>query len=108
MRNRRTSADRLFDRPWQPGHPFRPRISAPRRWGMLLILLLLSAVIGGYWYITDSRRVKSIAESYLTGVLGGPVKVGRANLSLFEGLRLDDVEVRVDDGDDADSVIFSA
>jgi hypothetical protein len=76
---------------------------------MMVVLFLLCVVIGAYWYITDSRRVKAMAEQYLTSVLGGPVKVGKANLSLFEGLRLDEVELRVDEGEQRiDSVIFSA
>jgi hypothetical protein len=48
-----TSPDRLFDRTWRPGHPFRPKLSRGRRFAMLLLLLVLSTVIGGYWYITD-------------------------------------------------------
>lgn len=100
--------DRLFDRPWRPGHPFQPRLCLMRRWGMPIVLLLLGAVIGGYWYITDSSRVRDMAESYLSKVLGGPVEVGSARLSIFEGLRLEDVTVRVDQSKSDDSIIFTA
>jgi hypothetical protein len=75
---------------------------------MLCLLLLLAAIIGGYWYITDSNRVRAMAESYLSKVLGGPVMVGSARLSIFEGLRLEDVTVRVDQSTSEDSVIFTA
>lgn len=108
MSNRFISPERLFDRPWQAGHPFRPRLSSSRRWGMTLLFFLLCSIIGGYWYLTDSRRVRAMAESYLSQLLGGPVHVGRATLSIFEGLRLDNIQVRVDESDAADSLIFSA
>jgi hypothetical protein len=87
------------------------------------LLVFLSLVIGGYGYLTDSDRVRAMAEGYLSGLVGGRVEVGGANLSIFEGLRLNDVKVYVDDpgaatqpsqpgpgadGQPADSVLFSA
>jgi hypothetical protein len=66
-------------------------------------------VIGGYGYITDAGRVRRMAEAYLSDLVGGPVKVGGATLSVFEGLRLDDVRVYVDERTDApDALLFSA
>ena len=54
--------DRLHDRPWRSaGHPFNRQLSLKRRWTMLLVFALLCALIGGYLFITDSRRVKSMA-----------------------------------------------
>ena len=102
--------DHLFDRPWRPGHRYAHRVGRRRRrWAMTGILLLLCGVISGYGYITDSDRVRAMAESYLSGLVGAPVKVGGATLSVFEGLRLDDVRVYVDDQTDApDSLLFSA
>lgn len=100
--------EQLFDRPWQPGHPFRPRLSRTRRWGMLLLLLFFSAIIAGYWVLTDSNRVKQMAESYLSAVVGGPVEVGVANLSIFQGLRLENVTVYTSPSRTPDSVLFSA
>jgi hypothetical protein len=73
----------------------RPRTSAARRWSMFAVLLLLSGVIGGYAYVTNSDRVREMAETYLSQVLGGRVEVRRATLSIFEGLRLDDVKVHL-------------
>jgi len=116
------SPDCLFDRPWRPGHPFRPKTCRARKLGMGALLALLSLVIGGYGYLTDSDRVRSMAEGYLSGLVGGRVEVGGATLSIFEGLRLYDVKVYVDDpqaatlpsrpgadgGQAADSVLFSA
>ncbi len=101
--------DCLFDRTWRAGHPFRPRTGRVRRWTMILLLMLLSLTIGGYGYLTDSRRVRSMAETYLTRLIGGRVEVDDASLSIFEGLRLKGVTVHVDaETSDSDSVIFKA
>jgi hypothetical protein len=75
---------------------------------MMVLFLVLVAIISSYWYLTDSSRVREMAQSYLSDLLGGTVEVGGANLSIFEGLRLDDVRVLVDDANSADSVLFSA
>jgi hypothetical protein len=102
--------EQLFDRPWQPGRKFAPGAGRLRRWAMIVLLLLLCLVISGYGYITDAERVRAMSESYLSGLIGGPVKVGGATLSVFEGLRLDDVRVYVDENDNSapDSLLFSA
>src|SRR5439155_15684097 len=103
------SPDRLHDRPWRSaGHPFNRHLSATRRWIMLAIFCLLCTIIGGYLFVTDSRRVKVLAEQELSKLVGGPVIVGRAKLSLFEGLRLEFVDVFVDDKKQPDSLLFSA
>ena len=90
------SPDRLFDRPWRWGHPFARRTGRFRRWAMTALLLLLCAIIYTYSHVTDATRVRQISESYLSQLLGGRVVVGRATLSVFEGLRLDDVEVHAE------------
>src|SRR5438477_1253496 len=91
--------DRLFDRPWQPGHGFGRRPSRGRRVCMMGVFLVLCALIAGYLYITDADRVRSMAENYLSQLSGGNIKIGGANLSIFEGLRLKDVKILVDKGD---------
>src|ERR1041385_3087066 len=80
---------------WSAVHPFRPRISQRRRACMMILLAFFTSCIGAYLYITDSRRVKQMAETYLTRILGGPVEVQSAKLSIFEGLRLNKIKVRV-------------
>lgn len=86
---------------------------------MTALLLLLCAIIYTYAHLTDATRVRQISESYLSQLLGGRVVVGRATLSVFEGLRLDDVEVHADapqvEGEppvlgpaEPDSLLFSA
>ena len=77
---------------------------------MLLLLLIFALIIGGYNYLTDSERVRDKAQSYLSEVLGGKVEVRSATLSIFQGLRVDGVNVYVDpEGNKApDSLIFSA
>jgi hypothetical protein len=100
--------DRLFDRTWRPRHPLRPKLSSGRRWCMLTLLILLSAVILGYTWLTDARRVRGMAGAYLSELLGANVDIRRASLSIFEGLRLDDVTVTVDGGPKPDSTVFHA
>lgn len=100
--------DRLYDRPFTAGHPFRRSPSAGRRWGMLSVFILLCTLIGGYLFVTDSTRVKKMAESELSRLIGGPVTVGEAKLSIFEGLRLEKVNVFIDGSGRADSILFSA
>jgi len=75
---------------------------------MAIVLLLLTIIICGYIYLTDAQRVRSMASAYLSDLLGGEVTIGKANLSIFEGLRLDDVTLRVDQTNKADSIIFHA
>src|SRR5436309_2007311 len=100
--------DRLHDRAWRYGHPFNHTPSGKRRWTMLAIFALLCSLIGAYLFVTDSRRVKRLAETELSKLVGGPVTVGRAKLSLFEGLRLEYVNVYVDATGDPDALLFSA
>src|SRR5262245_54865236 len=98
----------LFDRTWRPGHPYRPRLSHRRRVTMTLLFVLLCMVIGAYRYFTNADRVRRQAEEYLSRLTGGSVRVGGATLSIFEGLRLDDVQVFVDPKQTDDTRIFSA
>ena len=72
--------DRLHDRPFTAGHPFRRSLSPGRRWTMLLVFVLLCSVIGAYLFITDARRVKNMAQNELSRILGGTVSVGSAKL----------------------------
>ena len=90
-----SSSPQVPDVLWQKGVPVRRRISTGRRYGMIGLFLLFSTIIGGYWYITDSNRVRAKAEEYLSRITGARVKVGAANLSIFEGLRLDNVQMLV-------------
>jgi hypothetical protein len=105
-----TTLDDLFERPYRPGVTFGPRISPLRRWGMLFILALLVGVIITYWVLTDTRRVRAMAESYLARLTGGKVEVERATLSIFEGLRLDGVTLHADQDPSKhpDSLVFKA
>src|SRR5258706_3847772 len=96
MARRGASLDELFDRPNRPGAAFGPRISPLRRWGMVGIFVLLTGVIFTYWILTDSRRVRAMAEDYLSKLTGGHVEGKKATPSIFEGFRLDVVLARGD------------
>src|SRR5580700_1629215 len=100
--------ERLFEKSWRPRHPLRRQHCAARRRCMAGLLLLLSIVIFGYIYLTDAQRVRSMASAYLSDLLGGEVTIGKANLTVFEGLRLDDVTLSVDKSNQPDSIIFHA
>lgn len=103
--------DPLFERPYRlrGGYTHTRRVGIVRRWVTFLVLLFLLGLIGGYLYITESKRVRGMAEAYLTGLLGADVDMSSARLSLFEGLRLDDVVVRTDKNSTSpESVIFTA
>jgi hypothetical protein len=109
--------DRLFDRPWRPGHPFHPKSGRVRRLCTAGLLIFLCALIWGYGYVTDAQRVRGLAQGYLSSLIGGRVTIEKATLSLFEGLRLDGVRVYVDPSPDPndtasrfrpDALLFSA
>ncbi len=69
------------------------RIGRARRVIAWVSLLGLVGIMGGYWYLTDSQRVKAIAQAYLQRVLKSPVTIKSADLSLFRGLTLRGIEV---------------
>src|SRR5437764_2341032 len=75
---------------------------------MGVLFLALCSIIWAYWTITDSDRVRKMAESALTKLVGGKVKVGSASLSILEGLRLKDVSVFVDDPSKPEALVFQA
>jgi hypothetical protein len=97
-----------FDRLWQPGHPFRARRSKGRRWTMAVLLVFMSGIISSYWYLTDPARIKAMSQSYLSELVGGHVEIGSASLTVFEGLKLTKVQVKVDKGNAADARLFFA
>jgi len=100
--------ERLFEKSWRLRHPLRRQHCAARRHCMSGLLLFLCIIIFGYIYLTDAQRVRGMASAYLSDLLGGEVTIGTANLSIFEGLRLDDVTLRVDKTNEPDSIIFHA
>ncbi len=108
MALRLANPDRLFDRTWRPRHPLRPNPSPARKWIMFVMLLFLYGLILGYNWLTNPRRVRDMAGAYLSDLLGGEVSIGKANLSIFEGLRLDDVTLRIAEPTQPDSTIFHA
>ncbi len=90
-------------------HSRRPGRRGPkRRIAMGALLLILCAIIFGYWMLTDSDRVRALAQRYLARSIGGRIQIEQANVSLFGGLQLRGVAVYVDDADRPDSLLFSA
>lgn len=103
-----SSSPRVPDALWNQGSPMRRRLSKFRRYSMMILLLLFCAIIGAYTVVTDSSRVRAAAEDYLSRITGGDVKVGKATLSIFEGLRLDRVTVTVPNSGKTEPPLFSA
>ena len=77
---------------------------------MAVLLIFLSSVIASYWALTDPVRLRAMAQTYLSELVGGRVSVREASLSLLQGLRLSGVRVAAPagPGDNADATIFSA
>lgn len=91
-------------------HPLRER-RRPGRFRQCFmggLLLLLCAIIAGYAFITNSDRVRAISEKYLSQMLGGRVVIKDAQLSIFDGLRLEGVDLWVDECSTPDCRLFSA
>src|SRR5258706_15663265 len=99
--------DAPIDTGLRPLSAVRQRSLGRHLW-MLVLFVTLCTVIWAYWTITDSNRVREMAESALTKLVGGKVKVASASLSIFEGLRLKDVRVYVDDPSKPESLVFQA
>jgi len=75
---------------------------------MALLLIFMSGIISSYWYLTDPVRIKAMSQSYLSELGGGDVEIGSASLTVFEGLKLSKVSVKVDKSNAADSGLFFA
>ena len=76
---------------------------------MAVLLVFLSSVIASYWALTDPVRLRAMAQTYLSELVGGPVSVRTASLSLLQGLRLNDVTVRAPGAKGAaDAEVFHA
>lgn len=90
--------DRPFVRVWRASHPLRPCVGKPRQAAMFILLVVLWLIIGGYIFLTNETRVRVMASNYLADLLGGQVDIQGADLSIFEGLRLEGVTIRVGGG----------
>lgn len=101
------SIDQLFERAQQPVYSAQRR-SRMRTLITLVILIFLLTLIGAYWFITDPQRVRQVSQSYLSDLIGGPVTIQHASLSIFEGLRLDGIRILVDSEETPDSILLEA
>lgn len=99
--------ENLFDR-LPRAHASCIRRSRLRTFVTFFLLILFVLLIGGYLFVTDPQRVRAISERYLSELAGGPVQVKQASLSIFEGLRLDDIRIDTDSRRNDESLLFEA
>jgi hypothetical protein len=108
MRRFRLHPQDLLRRRWKSVHPFRRHVTKRRRCAWIAALLFLSLLIGAYAYVADPVRLRAMAQSYLSSVLSGRVRIGQARLSIFQGLTLENVRVFTASENQPDALIFSA
>ena len=72
-----------------------------------MVLALLVVLVYGFWYFTNDRRIRLQAESYLQVLTGAKVRIKEAHFSLFRGIELSGVQVRMP-GDDLPEPFFQA
>lgn len=65
-----------------------------RRVGLLLLALLVTLLYAG-WYFTRSSHIRREAKRTLENLTGADVDVDEATFSVFEGIRLFNVRVRI-------------
>ncbi len=67
-------------------------VSPRRRSASVLVLALLVTAVYGYWYATNERRVRRLAQEYLES-LGATAEIESAKFRLFGGVELRGVKV---------------
>jgi hypothetical protein len=75
-------------RRWQYVSPYRHRI------GLVALAVILGLGYAG-WYFTNDSRIRGQAKLALEDLTGADVDVERAEFSIFEGIRLYGVKVRI-------------
>ncbi len=68
-------------------------VSTGRHGAGLLLLMLLVVMVYGYWYMTNDRRIRHYAESFLSELAGGRAKVEHAHMGIFGKISLRNVRV---------------
>lgn len=67
---------------------------SPRRRSVGLVLLaVLTLLVYGYWYVTNDRHIRELAQDYLSQASGGQVRIRRAHFSFFGGAELTGVRM---------------
>jgi hypothetical protein len=69
---------------------------------MALLLIFMSGIVSSYWYLTDPVRIREMSQTYLSELVGGHVQIESASLSIFQGLKLSHISVKVDKAGPAD------
>ena len=88
------------ERPAHWAHPVdedrrvaRARSHRRRRIVLAAMLVVVSALVAGYFYLTSDARVGEFAESYLEDLLGTDVRISHATFTWSEGLVLKNLRI---------------
>jgi len=82
-------------------------VSPQRRRNSLILLALLLTMLYAWWHFTRAGRIRREAKKALESLTGCDVDVVSASFSLFEGVRLNQVRMRIRD-DDSPQPFFKA
>lgn len=74
-------------------------VSAQRRRNGLVLLAVLVTLVYVGWYLTNDSRIRREARDALESLTTADVDIERAQFSLFEGIRLHGVKVRIRQSD---------
>jgi len=75
-------------------------VSPKRQKFGLIVLAILISLVYAEWYFTNDVRIRRQAEKALEGLIAADVEIDHASFSLFEGVHLKGVRVRII-GDDS-------
>ena len=78
-----------------------------RHVGFILLGILL-ALIGLYFYLTNPENLRTSAKQYLERIVNGRVEVGRASFGFARGIKLADIRISTRNGAESTEAIFTA
>jgi len=85
------------------------RLWRRRKVNAALVLLLLAAGVGYWWYFCNDQRVRELATAVLAEASGGEVRIERARLSVLEEIRITGLRVYLPDRPhSADNLVLAA
>lgn len=84
------------------------KLGKRRRRSGILLLVILSGLIGLYFYLTNPANLRTSAQHYLERMVNGRVEVGRASFGFARGIKLADIRILTRSGTESAEVVFTA